>query len=161
MGSWFSIRFTTTKSDSEEMGATGVTAHHKRVENENKIDWESAELQEFISREESGESSGDALRPPTTPTKKSESESTYQTAGSSSYLQAPSLSVIAPTPRSSPGGSRHNSGGLPGATYGLQVPSDSPQTANSKGKRKAQIFDFYIRATIEFVIGIFVEVVTR
>ncbi|KAL5482382.1 hypothetical protein ACEPAI_8976 [Sanghuangporus weigelae] len=131
----------TNKSDSE-MGATGVAAHHKRSESENKIDWESAELQEFISREESGgDLSGDALRRPSTPMKKSESESTYQTAGSSSYLHAPSLSVIAPTPRSSPGGSRHNSGAsgaLPEATYGLQVPTPPPQTAKSKGKRKAE-----------------------
>ncbi|KAL5501844.1 hypothetical protein ACEPAH_9105 [Sanghuangporus vaninii] len=128
----------TNKSDSV-MGATGVATHHKRSESENKINWESAELQEFISREESGgDLSGDALRRPSTPMKKSESESTYQTAGSSSYLHAPSLSVIAPTPHSSPGGSRHNSGGLPEATYGLQVPTPPPQTAKSKGKRKAE-----------------------
>ncbi|EJC98474.1 uncharacterized protein FOMMEDRAFT_23708 [Fomitiporia mediterranea MF3/22] len=116
-----------------KMGAAGV-AVHKRSDSENMVEWGSRSMQDFLSPEErNGDASVAALRP-STPMKKSESESTYETAGSSSFLHAPSLSVIAPTPRGSPGRSK-NSLEL---EDGLQVPTPPPESEKSRGKRKAE-----------------------
>lgn len=125
------------RSDAK-MDAAGSVVDHGRSESGDKIEWQSRELQEFISLNDDGKDVSLSVLRPSTPMKKSESESTYETAGSSSFLHAPSLSVIAPTPRGSPNRSRTDSGALPDVGDGLQVPTPPPQSDKSIGKRKAE-----------------------
>ncbi|KAH8114790.1 hypothetical protein DFH11DRAFT_1508518 [Phellopilus nigrolimitatus] len=104
---------------------------HVRTDSENQNKWDSLQP-------ESGDGyvEGSAVRP-STPIKQSASTSTYHTAGSSSFLHAPSLSVIAPTPRGSPGRSREESAADSELGEGLKVPTP-PKSDKSKGKRKAE-----------------------
>lgn len=124
-------------SDTAQDAEAGATegGGNRRSGSRNRVDWDSAELQNFLSSEGGARDlAGNTLRP-STPIKQSSSASTYETAGSSSFLHAPSLSVIAPTPRGSPGRSRTDSGAE--GEDGLQVPTPPPQSDKSKGKRKA------------------------
>ena len=77
----------------------------------------------------------------TTPIKQSASHSSYDTAGSSSFLHAPSLSVITATPQSSQSRSRRQSGANSDlGSDNLQVPpvpALPEQSEKGKGKRKA------------------------
>ena len=110
---------------------------HIRTPSENQVKWESSQVQDFLAV---GYEDGHALRP-STPIKQSESSSTYLTAGSSSLLQPPSVSVQSPTPQGSPGRSRKESGLSVGNGLGLQVPisdiSTPEKSEKSQGKRKA------------------------
>ncbi|KAI5123102.1 hypothetical protein M0805_001458 [Coniferiporia weirii] len=119
---------------------------HRRGGSEGQVEWNSRQLQDFIvagagagaGEENAKEGGGGSTLLPGTPIKPSASASTYQTAGSSSFLHAPSLSVIAPTPQGSPNRSKNESptNTQPVAGEGLQV--STPLSDKSKGKRKAE-----------------------
>ena len=118
---------------------------HKHLKSEDHIKWESQRMQDFIVTDPDtsgstgdGGDHGDVLLP-SEQMKPSHSTSTYETAGSSSYMHAPSLSQASDSPQDSPTVKK----GLLPATE-TEAPSEpqspiSPVSVSdkSRGKRKA------------------------
>ena len=119
------------------LSSTGSAVYHRRSGSVNQEDWSSENLQNFI-KDANMELFSSEL---TTPIKQSASHSSYDTAGSSSFLHAPSLSVITATPQSSQSRSRRQSGANSDlGSDNLQVPpvpTLPEQSEKGKGKRKA------------------------